>query len=172
MVNFIQFETGLVAFFQFKIDNLFEEVKRISAMKLKNTEFFKDRLTDDDRIYFDKLLPIRANNVQTLLIPYGKGLDEPYQYAVMLKDDLDVDIGYHIIYMVDMGINYHASLLHTIDSSIENAIVFGVLSDFLRQKGLNELSVEMEMMATTYKSAIQSDLIKRIKPIRRGLGVM
>jgi len=166
-------ESGLLVSFSFKIDDIFADAARISAIRTKNVvdekgvNAFSARLSEDERPMFENILPDICDNIWTRLEVYAKRNNGDYRYNVELFDLAEAPLGFFVVYDVNMGLNYDSKNVAILDRIISRAITSGVLGEYFDKIGQGLLSQTYHLEYNSHLSLLHSLLLKRIAAIKR-----
>ena len=152
--------------------DLFEAAKKESALKGKYTDTYAQRLTDDEKSWFDDQIMDVCLELYPIISAYQKGVSEAFRLEELFDESVPpVSLGEHFIWILCMGDNYDGQLAATIERNIKKVVVTCVLKEYYKMTKNQVLYEEVLQDESGYAKQLIDVLHMRKGTMKRGCSV-
>lgn len=152
--------------------DLFDAAKKESALKGKYTDTYAQRLTDDEKSWFDDQIMDVCRELYPVMSAYQKGVPEAFRLEELFDEaDPPKSLGEHFTWILGMGDNYDGQLAETIERNIKKVVVTCVLKEYYKMTKNQVLFEEALQDESSYAKQLIDVLHMRKGTVKRGCSV-
>ena len=152
--------------------DLFKAAKDESALKGKYTDTFAQRLTDDEKSWFDNQIMDVCLELYPMISAYQKAVPEAFRLEELFDESVPPkSLGEHFTWILCMGDNYDGQLAATIERNFKKVVVTCVLKEYYKMTKNQVLYEEVLQDESSYAKQLVDVLHMRKGTVKRGCSV-